>query len=301
MKPRTADAARGKWRGILMALGVPDKFLKDQHGPCPFCEGTDRYRWDNRNGAGSFICNQCGAGNGFDMLMRINGWDFATTAKRVDEVVGNVEPEAVKARMDERARADMLNRLWSGARKLEYGDPAFAYLAKRGVMPKVVPGSLRYHAACPAPDGVHRPALLALVQKADGNAANIHRTFLGPNGKADMEDPRAMMPGTLPEGCAVRLSPMHGQRLGIAEGIETALAASARFAVPVWSAINATMLAKWAPPAGVTEVLVFGDNDGKFGGQAAAYALAHKLAGRLNLAVQVHIPDTTGTDWADAQ
>lgn len=298
MKPRTADMARGKWKGILKTLGVDAKFLANQHGPCPLCEGTDRYRFDDK-GRGSFICNQCGAGNGFDLLMKLNGWDFPTTAKRVDEVVGNVEAEVVKAKVDERGRADMLNRLWGGSRKLEYGDPAFAYLGNRGVLPKAVPATLRYCPVCPSPDGEKRQAMIALVQGLEGQAVNIHRTFLGPNGKADMADPRAMMPGTLPDGSAVRLSLVHGERLGIAEGIETALAASLKFNVPVWSAINATMLAKWTPPAGVTEVVIFGDNDPKFGGQAAAYALAARLAGRHRIAVQVKIPETTGTDWAD--
>ena len=298
-KLKTADAARGKWRGILMAMGVDGKYLSDKHGPCPVCEGTDRYRWDNKDGRGTFFCSQCGAGNGFDLLMRLNGWDFVTTAKRVDEIVGNVDAEAPRPKMDEAKRVDLLNRLWTGATKLAYGDPAFTYLSRRGVLPKTIPGTLRYHPACPCPDGEKRPALIALVQRADGEAANIHRTFLGPNGKADMPDPRAMMPGALPDGCAVRLFHMHGERLGIAEGIETAFAAAQKFGLPVWSAINATMLAKWQPPEGVREVVIFGDNDPKFGGQAAAYALASRLAGRLRLSVQVMIPDAVGTDWAD--
>lgn len=298
-KLKTADAARGKWRGILMAMGVDTKYLTDKHGPCPVCEGRDRYRWDNKDGRGTFYCSQCGAGNGFDLLMRLNGWDFITTAKRVDEIVGNVEPETAKPKMDDAKRVELLNRLWTSSTKLAYGDPVFAYLGRRGVLPKSVPSSLRYCPSCPCPDGEKRPALIALVQGADGNAVNIHRTFLGPNGKADMPDPRAMMPGALPEGSAVRLAHLHGERLGIAEGIETALAASLKCSVPVWSAINATMLAKWTPPEGVREVVIFGDNDANFAGQAAAYALAARLAGRLKLAVQVMIPDAVGTDWAD--
>lgn len=300
VKRKTADAARGKWRGILLALGVDQQFLTGKHGPCPVCGGTDRFRWDNQHGAGGFICGQCGAGNGFDLLMRVNNWDFATTAARVDEVVGNVEREPVKPKMDERTRKGMLNRLWGSGVKLRSGDPAFAYLTGRVQLPKSLPSCLRFASACPAPDGVMRPALIAMVQGADGEPENIHRTFLGPNGKADMPNPRAMMPGEIPAGSAVRLFPVHGERLGIAEGIETAFAAAARFGVPVWSAINSTMLAKWMPPAAVREILIFGDCDAKFGGQAAAYQLAHRLSGRHGLAVQVHIPEQVGKDWADA-
>jgi len=299
MKRKTADAARGKWRGILLALEVDTDYLTGNHGPCPVCGGTDRFRWDNQNGNGGFICSQHGAGNGFDLLMQLNGWDFATTAQKVDSIVGNVEREADKPKMDPRARADMLNRLWVSGQRIEAGDPAYSYLSGRVTLPKSLPTALRFAGDCPSPDRIKRPAMLALVQGLDGQAVNIHRTFLGPDGKADMANPRAMMPGEIPEGSAVRLFPTHGARLGIAEGIETAFPAASRFGVPVWSAINSTMLTKWTPPANVTEVLIFGDADAKYGGQSAAYALAHKLTGRLGLSAEVHIPPTIGTDWAD--
>ena len=299
MKRKTSDAARGKWRGILQELGVDQDFLTGKHRPCPMCGGKDRFRWDNQNGNGGYICSQCGAGSGFSLLMGAHGWDFATAARRVDEVVGNIEAEPIRKEMDPRARAAMLNRLWIAAQPVGSGDPAYAYLSGRVRLPKSMPNCLRFMPECPSPDGAKRPALLALVQSAHGEAANIHRTFLGPNGKAEMDSPRAMMPGHIPEGSAVRLFPVHGERLGIAEGIETAFAAAAKFSLPVWSAINATMLAKWQPPESVREVLIFGDCDRKFGGQAAAFALAYKLAGRHGLTAQVHIPAELGTDWAD--
>lgn len=105
------------------------------------------------------------------------------------------------------------------------------------------------------------------------------------------------MPGTVPNGSAVRLSDV-SPVMGIAEGIETALAASDRFELPVWAALNANLLAEWEPPFGVTEVAIFGDNDTNFTGQAAAYQLARRLA-RKNITASVHIPSQIGTDWAD--
>ena len=86
--------------------------------------------------------------------------------------------------------------------------------------------------------------------------------------------------------------------MGIAEGIETAMSASAMFGILVWSAINATMLAKWTPPEGCTEVAIFGDNDASFAGQAAAYELARRLAVN-HVTVTVHIPPKVGDDWND--
>ncbi len=142
--------------------------------------------------------------------------------------------------------------------------------------------------------------MLARVSSPDGRSVTINRTFITPQGrKADMAEPRAAMPGQIPEGSAIRLA-MHGERLGIAEGIETALAATRRFNVPVWAAINATMLEKWEPPDGVKEVWIFGDNDPTFTGAAASYALAKRLVIRRKISVHVEIPPAVGSDWADA-
>lgn len=296
---KTVDAARGKWRGILLALGIDQAYLSGKHGPCPMCEGRDRFRWDNQDGGGGFICNICGAGNGFDLLMKTKGWDFKTAAREVDQIVGNVSSEPVRQKINPDRQLELLRSLWRASTPMQEGDPAHQYLSGRVPLPKGIPAGLRYAPACRMPDGMAEPAMIAIVSAADGVPVNIHRTSLARLGPGEKRK-RAMMPGELPDGAAVRLSLLHGERLGIAEGIETALAASHRFGLPVWSAINATMLAKWIPPAGVKEVLIFGDCDPKFAGQAAAYQLAHKLAARHHLAVQVHIPQQFGLDWADS-
>ena len=86
--------------------------------------------------------------------------------------------------------------------------------------------------------------------------------------------------------------------LGIAEGIETALAASQRFGVPIWAATNAVLLEAWVPPEGVERVVIVGDNDASFTGQAAAFGLARRLV-QKGLTVEIRIPDQVGKDWAD--
>ena len=105
------------------------------------------------------------------------------------------------------------------------------------------------------------------------------------------------MPGTIAKGSAVRLAPPIDV-LGIAEGIETALSASALFAVPCWAALNAGMLAAWQPPPEVKRIIIFGDNDPEYAGQAAAYALARRL-GSNKYVVEVHVPADPGADWND--
>ncbi|HEU4982060.1 MAG TPA: toprim domain-containing protein, partial [Acidobacteriaceae bacterium] len=67
--------------------------------------------------------------------------------------------------------------------------------------------------------------------------------------------------------------------------------------VPVWSALNTSLLAAWMPPAGVTRVLIFADHDANWAGHAAAYALAHRLALK-GVACEVRMPPPG--DWNDA-
>ena len=139
--------------------------------------------------------------------------------------------------------------------------------------------------------------MIALVRDASGKPATIHRTYLDHGRKADIEQPRALMPGEIPDGACVHLFEQSSHS-GRAEGIETALAAAKLWDVPTWAALNSAMMAKWIPPAGVERVTVFGDNDKKFGGQASAFTLAHRLAVK-GLEVDVRIPSTAGFDWAD--
>jgi hypothetical protein len=90
------ETTAGRWPEILCALGdIHQDQLTDRHKPCPACGGTDRFRWDSDDVAGSWFCNQCGgkdhrggAGNGMDLLMRVTGWSFAQAAAEVERHLG---------------------------------------------------------------------------------------------------------------------------------------------------------------------------------------------------------------------
>ncbi|WP_180025166.1 DUF3987 domain-containing protein [Acinetobacter sp. YH16049] len=65
--------ARGRWPEIFNRLGYTlSTAAPHEHGACPMCGGVDRFRFDNQNGDGSFICSQGGqgeiAGDGFTLL-----------------------------------------------------------------------------------------------------------------------------------------------------------------------------------------------------------------------------------------
>jgi phage/plasmid primase-like uncharacterized protein len=97
-------------------------------------------------------------------------------------------------------------------------------------------------------------------------------------------------------GPHVRLTPVAAM-LGIAEGIETALAASRLFGIPTWSVLSTYGVETFEPPAEVNHLIIYADHDLNGAGQKAAYALAARLAGTIT--VEVKIPDKPGTDWND--
>lgn len=297
---KTVDAARGRWPGILEALGIDPKFLRNIHGPCPLCgDGKDRFRFDDKDGDGTYFCNQCGAGSGFTLIQKFRSWDFVRAAREIDAVVGNVQIQEAKDQQTEAEKVAAIKRMMGKAVKIGPGMPAWAYLVGRcGI--QTPPFDLWGHPGIvhPSESGTH-PAMLAVMRYADGQGSSIHRTYLTPDGwKAPLEPCRMVMPGKPISGSCVRLAPVVDGRVGIAEGIETALCASALFDMPVWAAISAGGMTSWDPPESIKSVVIFGDNDATFTGQASAYTLARrlKLAG---LSVEVRIPEPVGADWCD--
>lgn len=83
------DAAQGNWKDLIFpafAITVPAK--KNQHGPCPICGGTDRFRCDDKQGKGTWICSQCNAGDGFELIVKARGIDRADVLKEIGAVLG---------------------------------------------------------------------------------------------------------------------------------------------------------------------------------------------------------------------
>jgi len=294
------EVAAGKWPGILAGMGLSDRALSGKHGPCPICGGTDRFRFDDKEGRGTWFCSHCGAGDGVNLAMRVTGLDFRTAALEIERAAGVIQSLVRQPEQDEAAKVRNLSQTWAEGSRLTRGDEAMTYLARRGLGIETAPDCLRLHAALPYFDNrvlVGKfPAMLARVVAPDGRGANIHRTYLQSGHKAPVSAPKKLMAGKPVAGAAVRLFPV-AERLGIAEGIETALAAAQLFGVPVWSCISATGIQSFEPPEGVRELVIFGDNDSHFVGQSAAYAAANRLE-RRGFAVTVTIPPTPG-DWLD--
>jgi len=297
----TFDAAIGHWREILPALGFPAGALNGKQQPCPMCGGTDRFRFTDRNRKGDYFCSQCGAGMGMKLLMEINGWDYKRAASEVDKIIGNLPPKQVEFTPN-KSNPTALRNVYASSEPINGGDNcAGRYLTRRGIKGPW-PKALRWTTLRHKPAGIVTHGMIAVYCDADGKPATLHRTFLNEDGtKADVEPVRMFMPGNVPSGGAIRLGDA-AERMGIAEGIETALSAAALFNMPVWATTSALMLERWQPPAIAAHVTIFADNDVSFTGQAAAYALAKRLkieAEKTGIKrhIAVTIPHITGQDF----
>lgn len=294
------DKACGRWTSILPQLGVGVHFLNGRHGPCPVCGGKDRFRFDDKEGKGTFYCSGCGAGTGVDLVMRVLKCDFRGAVKQIEELLPSttvVLPKAAKEKPTD-ARA-----IWHRGLPVVPGDLVARYLASRGIAPESFPTQIRLmeRAVYRHDDGRTEtfPAMLANFVSPCTRLSIAYFTFLDRNdGKAAVPKQKRFTFGAVPPGGAIRLAPS-AETMGIAEGIETALSASALFEIPVWAAANTGALVKWQPPETAKNIIIFGDHDEKFGGQHAAYALAYRLRCQLKLNVEVRFPDDVGTDWND--
>ncbi|EMM5893460.1 DUF927 domain-containing protein [Klebsiella michiganensis] len=80
-------AATDRWPAVLAGLHIDVPDSPRRHGPCPACGGSDRFRFDD-GGRGSFICNQCGAGDGLDLIRKVNNCDTTEAARLAADVLG---------------------------------------------------------------------------------------------------------------------------------------------------------------------------------------------------------------------
>lgn len=78
--------ANGQWQGILSAVGAD--LPVNTHTACPGCGGKDRFRFDDQDGNGTFICNRCGAGDGLALVQRVLGVGVTEAAKEVAGIIG---------------------------------------------------------------------------------------------------------------------------------------------------------------------------------------------------------------------
>lgn len=196
-------------------------------------------------------------------------------------------------------RGDTVNynaqRLWREAANLA-GSPAAEYLKNRGL--GFSSPELRFHPRMPlGPKDSARflPAMVAAVRNDEGILA-LHRTFIDPvRGRlAGFDRPKRAL-GSLGSGAA-RLAFPSGGRLGLAEGIETALSAIELFGIPTWATLGNERFGIVTIPESVRELHLFVDNDagGLLAEVRASEAYAHD--GRR---IVTRRPGRDEEDWND--
>jgi putative DNA primase/helicase len=292
------DKARGHWRNILPGLGMHVRHLSGKNCPCPLCGGVDRFRFLDRNGDGTWVCNQCSNGvrNGVTLALEFTGWPYKDLAHKIEYILGDTRPEPLPPPKDD--PRPWLRSLWRDAEPIRRGDVVDLYLGARGVGLDMYPDCLRTIAHLRHKEAdTDFPAMLALVTGPDGKPLTLHRTYLDPStpDKAPVEKPRMLCSELNGAPPTIRLTPP-APVMGVAEGIETAMAATKLFGIPTWSAIDASGIRRFEPPPEVQHLIIFGDNDANKVGQSAAYARAEQLAKRLK--VDVRIPEGV-KDWND--
>lgn len=249
-------------------------------------------------------------------------WHAFTEAKPADvwRHIG-VEPGQVRtetpaerrkredAERQERARkVAFCGELWRESLPAE-GSPVATYLRDARGIGGEVPTAIRFHPAAPMsypwtvregdkPPPPPGPAMVALATTPDGKAAGLHVTALLPDGsgKANLRAPRRMF-GDL-AGAVVQLAPLPADGvLAVAEGIETALSYRDLSGAPTWAALSTSGLRRFAPPAGVSTLIIAADRDDSGEGMAAARECAQRASRRCDVMINAA---PGGQDWNDA-
>lgn len=267
----------------------------EQRVACPRC---DRGRADDALGvnieSGLYHCFRC-------------GWSGRAGT-------GETHSTGSVVRLDDPRRAERvcerLREVWKASVPITdvSARPVREYLASRGLQTilSAPPTCLRAHASLKYFDTAARrelgtwPAMLALFSDRRGEPCTVHATYLRHDGggKAPVGSPKKIL-GIAKRGAtrggAVRLHELEGGRLGLAEGIESALSLHLIRRVPVWSAFCADNLAAVRLPASLTELEIGVDVDGNGTGERAARALASRiLEERPSIRVRLIIPEGDG-------
>ena len=283
----TVKQACGHWPNILPALGV--KVIKNRHQACPVCGGSDRFRFDDKEGRGTWFCNQCGAGDGLKLVEKVFGVTASEAAVRVDAVTGNLPPVAPEviaaAEADRQAAAALAVRLMEKTRPASGN----AYLTRKGFPDRECPVLSATHKT----GGVTFRAGDVVVPLYDDTGALVNLQLISSDGLK-----RTLKGGQVKGAChVIEGKKQAGKRLWIAEGYATALTVhhlTGETVMVALSSVNLLSLASLARqkhPA--CQIVLAADRDLNGNGQNKAAAAAEACEG------VVALPPVFG-DWNDA-
>ncbi|RSB59829.1 DUF927 domain-containing protein [Atlantibacter subterranea] len=288
-------AARGRWPHILSALGI-DVPAGRRHGACPKCGGTDRFRLDDKEGRGTWFCNQCGNGDGLDLIRLVTGRDVREVS---DMVAGTLAMPEVAGKPLMPARNEAARKQNGSARFYQLMKHAVTgespYLTRRGLFGQAC--NLLGHPVTVAGATFPAGSLLFALRDMDGNITGGQ--LICPEGH------KSLLPGSLLTGAfiaPVEIPAEVPEQVTITEGLATALTVS--LLVPGWviAAVAATNLPrvaekirqKWPD----TRIVIAGDNDLLDGKENTGRIWAEKAANAVNGWVSLP-PTRHKADWDD--
>lgn len=332
---KVKDTARGRWGGILSALGggdMADAIARGsaRHGACPVHGGKKPFRvFKDVEATGGSICSQCGGFNdGFAFLQELYNWSSSEVLSQVathlgmkdDTIITVLPPRKIIATQEitpaeiER-RKQSIQKLWKNSVPMNdtRADPMMRYLLNRGIQHlDVIPnGSIKmslshgYYDDEKETMAGHYSVMVAPVFDPKGICVALHRTYLTATGKkAPVECAKKLLTkGTSLKGAAIRLFPAM-EEMGVCEGIETALAVNQMNGMSVWPCVSASLLRQVELPSVVKRLHIWADKDLSEAGQQAAEALS-EIQYELGVEVTIHTPEQkipTGSksiDWLD--
>jgi phage/plasmid primase-like uncharacterized protein len=251
--------------------------------------------------AGVFGCHRQGVNETWTARVRMTPAERVAVARELHTAKREREEQQCR---EWSANAKRNADLWARCIPVQEGDPVHRYLCRRlAVDGFMAPACLRLHPALDYWQEGGRlgpfPTMVAPIAAPDGRTLALHRTYLRDGGatKANVPTPKKLTRSGGPlTGACIRLAQPRAGVLGIAEGIETALAASLASGVPTVAGYCSAAVAGFLWPPGVQRLVIFADAD-KPGCEAADALRARAL--RAGLRADVLIPTDNGDDWCD--
>ena len=283
----TVQAAAGRWPQLLPALGIT--VGAGAHVACPACGGKDRFRFDDREGRGTWLCNQCGAGDGLNLVEKALDVTPKEAALRVAGILGALPAGApVKATETPEERAQARQRAATRAADLCAAAVTAAdnaYLSSKGLTGTAAL-TLAAGLRC---GGVNFEKGDLIAPLTDG-ARVVNVQLVSAAGD------KRTLPGGQVSGAYLLCGEPDGKILWLAEGVATALTVHRLTGQAVYAALSANNLPALArglrgehPDA---LMLIAADLDDNGTGQAKAHEAAEACGGVAAL------PPVPG-DWND--
>lgn len=187
---KTAEAAKGRWSEIFEYYGLPPITGKNHYkGECPVCKARGKYRVDDRDGQGTWIC-VCGSGDGMKLLTLTQSKSFSAICAEVDQLIGN-NYQRINVPSNSSAARQRQRVISKFSKLLDLrGTSAAGYLLQRGISRLPAEG-IRFCDRQRHAGRVYQ-ALYALATDDKAELCYLHQTLLDGDRKADIDSAKRL-------------------------------------------------------------------------------------------------------------